>query len=419
MTQVLSPGTRTGSVRIPASKSQAHRLLICGALGAETIQLACDGLSKDIVATMDCLNAMGANIREAEPGLLEIRPITERPAGLCHLYCGESGSTLRFLLPVVGALGLQAVFHREGRLPERPLEPLWSELLAHGMTLRSEGAELYCEGRLTAGAYSIPGDVSSQFISGLLMALPRLHEDSTLNVTGKLESAAYITMTEDALCMGGISFEKAEHNYTICGNQKPCLPAKLRVEGDFSNAAFFLCIGALSEQGVEVGGLNLATSQGDRAVLDCLKAYGAEVTVGETSASVRGGHLHGITIDAAPIPDLIPVLSVVAAVAEGETHIINAGRLRIKESDRLQTTTQLLRALGAEVEELPEGLIIHGVSHLKGGTVDACGDHRIAMSAAVASCACMDTVTVLGSECVQKSYPDFWDHFAKLKGAGI
>ena len=419
MTQVIAPGYRTGTVRIPASKSQAHRLLICAALGEKTITLACDGLSKDIAATMDCLNAMGACIREIQPGLLEVRPIREIPAELCHLRCGESGSTLRFLLPVVGVLGLRAVFHREGRLPERPLEPLWSELCAHGMSLRNDGAELYCEGQLTPGAYSIPGDVSSQFISGLLMALPRLQEDSTLDVTGKLESAAYITMTEDALRMGGISFEKVGNFYQIPGNRKPNLPAELQVEGDFSNAAFFLCIGALSEEGVLVEGLNLATSQGDKAVLDCLKAYGAEVTLGETFATVRGGHLRGITIDAAPIPDLIPVLSVVASVAEGETRVINAGRLRIKESDRLQTTTRLLRTLGAEVEELPEGLIIHGVPHLRGGTVDACGDHRIAMSAAVASCACSHAVTVEGSECVQKSYPDFWNHFAKLKGAGI
>lgn len=419
MTQVLAFGSRSGNVQIPASKSQAHRLLICAALGEKRVTLACDGLSKDIVATMNCLNAMGASIREVQPGLLEVQPITKVPATLCHLHCGESGSTLRFLLPVVGALGLNAVFHREGRLPERPLEPLWSELLHHGMTLRNDGAELYCEGQLTAGPFSISGDVSSQFISGLLMALPHLRENSTLDVTGKLESAAYITMTEDALRMGGITFEKTENHYRIAGNQKSNLPDKLRVEGDFSNAAFFLCIGALSRKGVLVDGLNLATSQGDRAVLDCLKAYGAEVTLGETAATVRGEHLRGITIDAAPIPDLIPVLSVVAAVAEGDTHIINAGRLRIKESDRLQTTTQLLRALGAEVEELPEGLIIHGVPCLRGGTVDACGDHRIAMSAAVASCVCTELVTVQGSECVQKSYPDFWNHFEQLKGEGI
>ena len=418
MKRTIIPGARTGRVRIPASKSQAHRLLICAALGEEKTEVVCDGISADIAATAKCLSALGADIEQTEMGFF-VSPIQKVPEGRCDLYCGESGSTLRFLLPIVGALGAQAAFHREGRLPRRPLAPLDGVLTAHGMTLTEDGDLLLCSGRLEAGNYEIAGNVSSQYISGLLMALPRLTGESTLTVTGALESAAYVAMTEDALRLSKIEFLKNGSTYTILGGQKFRLPARTVVEGDWSNTAFFLCMGALSKEGVTVEGLNLQSSQGDRGVLDVLRAFGAEVSEHGGAVTVKSGKLRGVTIDASPIPDLIPVLSVVASVAEGETRVENAYRLRLKESDRLKSTANLLRALGGQVEEKEDGLVITGVPALHGGEVETQNDHRLAMSAATAACAATGEITVDNDGCVAKSYPRFWDDFGSLKGESL
>lgn len=417
MNIVLHPGPRSGLVKIPASKSQAHRLLICAALGEDEALIKCDGLSADIRATVHCLNALGADIRPtADEGALSVGPISKIPEELCHLYCGESGSTLRFLLPVCGALGVRAVFHMEGRLPQRPLAPLDAQLAEHGMELHQDGQLLYCSGQLSSGAYELPGNVSSQYISGLLMALPLLSGESSLRVTGSIESAAYITMTEDALALSNINFKKEGNNYLIPGSQRGKLPFQLQVEGDFSNAAFFLSMGALSPEGIEVRGLNPASHQGDRAVVDILRSFGAEIEPLEDGYFVKRSGLQGLTIDAKPIPDLIPVLSVVAALAHGETRIVNAGRLRLKESDRLATTAALIRSIGGTVEELEDGLLIQGAETLRGGIVDSFGDHRIAMAAATAACGCTAPVELGGAKAVNKSYPRFWEDFNSLTG---
>ena len=287
MKRTIIPGARTGRVRIPSSKSQAHRLLICAALGEEKTEVVCDGISADIAATAKCLSALGAKIEEMETGFL-VSPIKKVPEGRCDLYCGESGSTLRFLLPIVGALGAQAVFHREGRLPQRPLAPLDSVLKEHGMTLREDGDLLYCSGQLIGGNYTIAGNVSSQYISGLLMALPLLIRDSLLMVSGPMESAAYVAMTEDALQLSKLTIPKMGAMWAIPGQQRCHLPKRTVVEGDWSNTAFFLCMGALSKEGVTVEGLNLHSSQGDRGVLDVLRRFGAEVTEhGESPARAR------------------------------------------------------------------------------------------------------------------------------------
>ena len=387
MNKTILPGARTGEVHIPASKSQAHRMLLCAAMGENEVTLRCRGLSKDILATVACLKALGASV-DAEGEVLHLRPVSAPPPGLCLLPCGESGSTLRFLLPLVGALGASAVFEREGRLPERPIEPLGRELCRNGMDIRSDGARLSCSGQLRPGAFSLPGNISSQYISALLMTLPLLEGESTLHIEGALESAAYVAMTEEVLRLGGVRTEKTGDCYHIPGGQRCRFAPELSVEGDYSNAAFFLCAGALSERGIRVTGLDPQSRQGDRAIVPLLEEMGAQVASDGSSVTVKRDALHGITIDASPIPDLIPVLSVVAAAASGETRVIHAQRLRLKESDRLHSTTQMLRALGAEAEELPDGLVIRGGRTLAGGTVDACGDHRIAMSAAVAGGIC-------------------------------
>ena len=413
MTRTVAPGPRAGVIQIPASKSQAHRMLICAALSREPSRLILDGFSADIEATMQCLEALGARCEETANGL-SVTPVGVCPAQ-ARLDVGESGSTLRFLLPVLGALGVQAEIRMHGRLPERPLSPLWEVLEAHGMRLQQDGTILHTDGQLIAGDYSLPGNVSSQFISGLLFALPLLGGNSTLTVTGALQSARYVSMTEQALAEAGILTKKDGPVWQIGGGQRYASPAVQTVEGDWSNAAFFLCMGALSATGVTVTGLNSTSLQADRAITEILVRFGAELTVSEDAVPVRRGVLHGITLDAGPVPDLVPVVSCLAALCDGETRVENAARLRLKESDRLQTTAALLSALGGSVRELPDGLIISGRGRLSGGTADACGDHRIAMSAAMAACGCEGPVTVSGSECVAKSYPAFWEDFASLK----
>lgn len=402
----LPPGPRAGEVRIPASKSVAHRLLICAALGERKTALLLDGASDDILATAKCLRALGARV-ERTAGGIRVAPI-DRPVSGGLLPCGESGSTLRFLLPVAGALGVSGYFRMEGRLPERPMRAYEELLRAHGMTISRDGSWLRFGGRLQSGAYSLPGDVSSQYFSGLLMALPLLNGDNSVTAEGTLESAGYIRLTEDALKKSGVRFTRNGQSWLIPGAQRFSLPQILRAEGDWSNAAFFLCMGALSEQGVTVRGLNLSSSQGDMAVLELLRRFGAVVETSPDAVRVRRGALTPITVDAAPIPDLIPALSALACGTEGETRIEHAARLRMKESDRLQSTAKLINDLGGHADELPDGLVIHGTGRLQGGEVDPCGDHRIAMSAAVAACLCKESVTVHDAQCVRKSYHSFW-----------
>ena len=391
MTQTIPKSHISGTIAAIASKSAAHRLFICAALAEASTKLVCRTTSRDMEATKACLAAM------------------ERGAAL---PCGESGSTLRFLLPVAAALGLETDFLMEGRLPDRPLAPLDEQLQAHGVTLSRPAREvLHVSGKLTPGDFVLPGNVSSQYISGLLFALPLLDGPSTLTVTGKVASAPYIAMTLDALARFGIRPEINGSVYTI----SPAVyrsPGKVRVEGDWSNAAFWLCAGALSGP-VTVTGLDPDSLQGDRAVIDILRKFGAKTEQNGDSFTVSPGPLTAIDIDASAIPDLVPVLAVVAAAAEGTTRITNAGRLRIKESDRIQTVLAMLRQLGADAEETADGLIIHGGKALRGGTVDSANDHRIAMAAAVASTRC--PVTVEGAEAVKKSYPAFWTDLQSLR----
>ena len=416
MNRTILPGPRTGRVTVPSSKSCAHRYFIAAALGAGPVAVRCRGICEDVLATISCLQALGAGIRETAPGEYLVTPLSAVPEGLCVLPCGESGATLRFLLPMVGALGANAVFRRQGRLPRRPLGPLSEELCRRGMQLREQGGDLYCTGRLTPSAYALPGNVSSQFVSGLLLALPLLPGDSTLTLTTEAESAPYIAMTEAVLAEAGISLHREGRRYEIPGRQQFRLPAALCIEGDWSGAAFFLCAGALSREGIAVEGLSLPTRQGDSAIVGLLAQMGAQVTLSPGCITVRRGQLKGLCVDARPIPDLIPPLCVLAAAAEGETHIRNARRLRLKESDRLAGIVSLLTSLGGRVTESADGLSICGVPHLAGGCADPLGDHRLAMSAALAALAAEAPVTVPGSQCIAKSYPTFWDDFNSLRG---
>lgn len=377
------------NVRIIPSKSDAHRALICAALSKTPCEIICSATSKDIEATKDCLQALADDKLE--------------------MHCGESGSTLRFLLPVMAALSHRAKFYPEGRLPERPLSPLYEELENHGCRLSPQGSvPLTIEGQLKPGDYHIPGNVSSQYISGLLFALPLLNGDSRILIEGNLESAGYVEMTLKTLQDFGIRVEPIETGYLVPGRQEYDGPPVYEVEGDWSNGCFWLAAGALREEGIKVSGLDINSLQGDKKIIDILRDMGAEVSVDTDGITIKGGSLRGITIDAAQIPDMVPILAVVAAAAEGTTEIINAGRLRIKESDRLATVAEVMHALGGQIEELSEGLCITGSKTLRGGRIDAHNDHRIVMMAAVASLISREKVIIDGSDAVQKSYPGFF-----------
>ncbi|MBR4474843.1 MAG: 3-phosphoshikimate 1-carboxyvinyltransferase [Oscillospiraceae bacterium] len=410
----MQPGLRFGELKIPSSKSHVHRLLIAAALGEDPVFVRLRGLSDDILATAACLRAMGAEVSCTESGI-SVSPPDRSGAQKEEvlLPCGESGSTLRFLLPVLGACGISGCFRMEGRLPERPMGVFEDELRRHGMNIRREGCFLHAAGKLTAGDYCLPGNISSQYFSGLLFALPLLEGESRLRADGVLESAAYIRMTEAVLKSAGIRFEKQGTEWTIPGGQHFCLPADLQAEGDWSNAAFFLCLGALSEKGVTVHGLRTDSVQGDRAVLQVLETFGARVSVEGSSVSVCAGEKKPFSLDASGVPDLVPVLSVLACAAEGESVIAGAARLRMKESDRILSTVKLIRDLGGEAGETSDGLIIRGSGSLRGGTADSFHDHRIAMSAAVAAALCRERVIVQDPSCVEKSYPAFWQDWER------
>ena len=410
MERTIFPHKLGGRIAAIPSKSQAHRLLICAALADEPTALTCPEGSQDIEATARCLTAFGAAIRRTETGYaVQSAQAPER----AEADCGESGSTLRFLLPVAAALGIDTTFCLHGRLAARPLSPLWEELEAHGCALsRPTSDTVRCTGRLTGGVFRLAGNISSQFISGLLLALPMTGTDSELVLTTPLESAGYVDMTLDALRRFGVRVECTQNGWRIPAGARYASCGAAEVEGDWSNAAFWLTAGAISSP-VTVTGLAPDSRQGDRAAAAILARFGAEVSTEGDAVTVCPGRLRGIELNARDIPDLVPPLALAAACAEGTTRILGAERLRIKESDRLRSVAAALNALGGDVRVLPDGLEIHGGT-LTGGTADAQNDHRIAMLAAVAASVCAEPVRVCGAEAVNKSYPGFWKDFTQL-----
>jgi 3-phosphoshikimate 1-carboxyvinyltransferase len=410
-----------GAIGAIASKSAAHRLLICASLADDETFIHCHERSQDIDATARCLKSLGSVIRYKKKGFL-VTPLkkTKNPSKERTADCGESGSTLRFLLPVCGSLGMNVKFNMKGRLPARPLTGLYEEMTSHGCMLSEQGrSPLFCGGKLTSGKYSLPGNISSQFISGLLFALPLLEDRSSIRVTGGLESRPYVDMTIEALRLFGITVQEEEIpdlTFNIQGSQTYRSPKNIRTEGDWSNAAFWLCAGAIGSDSVTCTGLNEDSRQGDRAIIEILKNFGARVSSYNGTVTVSPGELNGIDIDAKDIPDLVPVLAAVASTAEGKTVISGAERLRLKESDRLRTVVTSLSSLGADIKETEDGLIIHGKNKLTGGEVRSFGDHRIAMTAAILSAVCSNTVLIRDAEAVKKSYPAFFDDFQKKLG---
>lgn len=427
MNITIEPSILGGCVRVPTSKSEAHRLLIAASLSAmygcdcgKIYFVECADTNQDIDATARCLCGIGADIRRSGNGFF-VTPITpeslKRVQDGAVIDCGESGSTLRFLLPVIPALGLNVKLRLHGRLAKRPLAPLDEELTEHGVKLSFvEDDLLFIGGKLDKGdAFSIRGDVSSQFVSGLLFALPLLARDCTLTVTGKMESVPYVLMTLDALYKFTDRVRGELPNFSILRSGS-CINSPLAAEGDWSAAAFWLVAGAVGKRAVIVEGLNTDTRQGDSKIIDVLRSFGANIEVDTDGVTAYPSKLHGTTVDASQIPDLVPIVATLASVAEGKTKICGAERLKLKESDRLESVTGMLSALGADVTKLDDGLIIHGTQKLVGGTVDTYADHRIAMSAGIAATLCTAPVTVMGAECVAKSYPAFWEDYKALGG---
>ena len=376
----IQPGKLSGTVTVPPSKSIAHRMLICAAFADKPTTIVCPETNEDIEATADCLQALGADIHRLQDGYL-VTPLRSIPDDV-YLNCRESGSTLRFLLPVIGALGVKATIKMEGRLPQRPLSPLWEDMERMGCHLTKPTAStICCAGKLRPGVYYMSGSISSQFITGLLYAFWLMEEHCSLCTSDKLFSKAYLNITAYVLEL----FDENRRS-----------PGWMTVEGDWSSAAFWLAANALGSN-ISVTGLSDDSVQGDQAITFWLPKL-----------------QQNITVSAADIPDLIPVLSVAAAANKGAV-FTDIGRLRYKESDRVAAIIAMLESLGGKAKASEDTLTVYGTG-LTGGTVRSFNDHRIAMAAAIAATVCKEPVTILDAECVKKSYPQFWRDYACLGG---
>ena len=418
MAMQICPAAVNGTVRAPASKSDAHRALLAGALSVRGTAAHCtvSGIgewSQDLSATRGALPALGVQtvVRGDTVGLFSAAcppsPVID---------CGESGTTLRLLLPVLAACGVTATLTGRGRLPQRPLQVYAACLPPHGVTWRYAGAQqlpLQIGGRLHGGSFEIPGDVSSQFVSGLLLALPLCAAGGTIRLTTPEQSAGYADMTLQTLRAAGIRAQRTPEGFEVCPGAYTL--SSYTVEGDWSQAAFLLAAGALGGR-VTVQGLRTDSCQRDARIVPLLRAFGADVMEGPQGISAVRAPLRAIDVDAADIPDLVPVLAVLAGAAEGTTRIMHAGRLRLKESDRLAAAAANLRRLGVPVREGDDFLEITGVDRFRPARLDGFGDHRMVMSAAVAALYAAGPVTVTDPESVNKSWPSFFETYQRIGG---
>ena len=395
-TVIITPSPLSGKITVPPSKSISHRALICAALADGRSEITDLLDCADTKATIDILRAFGAAITQS--GNKTVVEGIKTPSAEAIADCCESGSTLRFLMPVAAALGCSTEFHGRAKLPQRPITPYLTELTKKGVNFETETMPYKISGKLKSGDYSIAGNISSQFISGLLFALPLLEGDSRIILTSPLESKPYVDITIAELKKFGVEITETEYGWYVVGNQK-YKPFNTAIEADMSQAAFFAVANALGSE-IEIQGLNPNSLQGDRAILDITK-------------NAKG---KAFEVDATQIPDLVPILTVLAALSKGTSKITGCARLRIKESDRLAVITEELNKLGAKVTELPDSLVIEGVEQLHGGVCDSHTDHRIPMSLAIASTRGTEPVTINGAECISKSYPTFFEDLISLGG---
>ncbi len=401
-----------GSVNIPSSKSYAHRALIALSLSKGKGTVYNVDLSADIMATLKCLEDLGVDFFVKEKDvIIDATCFGQRRDRV--LKPDESGSTLRFFIPIT--LLFDEVYEIRGStsLLQRPLtvyEEMFKDLDI--MIYRDSLESIVLKGKLEPGSFTLRGDISSQFVSGMLFVLPLLNGDSTLTVTGDFQSQSYVEMTVKVMEDFGVSVSREGNTYFVSGNQV-YVPRDYAVEGDYSQAAFFFAAGAIAGH-TEVTGLNHASIQGDMEILKILEKMGAKVQMTENGYEVERSEIRALDIDISNTPDLAPILGVLLSLSDGTGKLLNCDRLKFKESDRVQSTIELIRSLGGEAREEGDAIVIDGRESLRGGYVHAYNDHRIVMAAAVASLRCTEPVKIEGFEAVKKSYPEFFSDFEKI-----
>ena len=395
----ITPIFLYGRINVPPSKSISHRAMICAALsgGKSVLRDVLD--CEDTRATADALTALGARITRSG-GTMTVEGIS-KPAEKADIDCRESGSTLRFMIPVAAALGTQTTLRGSANLPNRPITPYLDEFPKHGVDFVSAKMPYVTRGRLTGGEFPVTGDISSQFITGYMLALPLIGEECVIRLTSELQSRPYVLLTADVMRAFGVKPYIGQDCFTVPAG-RTFVARDYTVEADMSQAAFFLVANAIGGNTYPCN-LNENSAQGDRAILDIVREF-----------TGNGGK--AFNADAANIPDLVPILTVLACFADGTSHITGCGRLRIKESDRLAAISSELNRLGGRVEAGADDLTVHGVKELHGGECETYNDHRIAMSLAIASQRCTEPIVIHGAECVSKSYPDFFKDFSSLGG---
>lgn len=410
----ILPSSLNGTVTIPPSKSLAHRAILCAALSAGKTCIAPIAQSKDMEATIDAIKTLGCVVEQKGQQLL-----IDSTAGFTKdtvtINCGESGSTLRFLIPVVAALGIPATFIGKGRLPQRPIGTFLQLLPEHNVQCKSDGGlPMSIAGRLTAGTYTLAGNVSSQYITGLLLALPLLTQDSRIVLSTPLESSSYVDLTLSVMSHFGVEVQATDYGFFVKGNQQYA-SHDFTVESDWSQAAFFLAAGAINGD-ITLQGLSLSSLQGDRAVLPLLQDMGADIQQTEHGLHVKKSALRSTSIDVTQIPDLFPILAVACAFAEGTSKLYGAQRLRLKESDRIDATVQGLLALGITATQWDDGIELIGSTALHGGEILGYNDHRIVMAFSIATLGLNAPTQITDYESIKKSYPDFFEHYCLLGG---
>jgi 3-phosphoshikimate 1-carboxyvinyltransferase len=413
---IINQSTLKGEIKIPPSKSMSHRSIICAGLSSGISNIHNVVLSQDIEATIRVLKNLGADIK------VELNNLKIKGSANIHIIdenfnCNESGSTLRFIIPIAVAAGGHVVFDGNGALGQRPLTPYYDIFDTQKLEYKNNNGKLplVLDGKLKPGEFRIKGNISSQFISGLLFALPLLGADSKIIITTKLESMPYIALTIDVLKHYNIIIQNNDYTEFIIKGNQTYKATDFTVEGDYSQAAFWIVAGILGSD-VTCTGLNMNSHQGDSAIIEIVRNFNGKVIVSEDKVTALPSKTKGAIIDASQFPDLVPIIAVLAALSDGTTKIINAGRLRLKESDRLKAISTQLNKIGADIIEKPDGLEIHGKINFKGGQVDSFNDHRIAMSLGIASLKCTQPLIITNADCVKKSYPQFWDDLRKLGG---
>ncbi len=411
-----------GEIAIPPSKSISHRAIIAAGLSESPCKVHTALDADDIEATLDCLLALGveSQVEKSSKANMALDIALEGCGARWNnesiLKSRESGSTLRFMIPVAMVTEGKRTFEGSGRLVERPITPYIDMFDQTGLAYEYSGRlPLQVDGVLENGTYTIPGDISSQFITGLIMALPVIDGDSSVEIEGELESASYVDLTLDVLEAFGVKVEKTQSGFSIKGNQK-YKACDYEVEGDFSQAGFFIAAGLLGDEPLVLKNLSKDSKQGDKAMIEIARSMGGVIEWQGDDLVVYPSELKGAVIDLKDCPDLGPAVSVLGALAKGRTTVINAERLRIKESDRLAAMTSELKKLGAHINETPDGLIIDGVKTLMGAKVEGWNDHRIVMALTVAGIKTFGSIRIDGAEAVKKSYPQFFSDVRLLGG---